>query len=132
MNWKRFLNRSFFYFENGYRLMGYPLSVITFSTTVYYLLINNIIFLKEIFPEFRYFISTVIMLIPISIFIGYVYIKKLAWYREIFEISKERNPYMLYKISPVQFPLTESLIELLKMHDIDTSKIEKQLEESRK
>ena len=99
-------------------------------TVTYYLAIENLPFLKEIFPSFQsYIIIITIIAIPTLITIGWLHFRRTAAYGSEAEITIESNPYY-YKVPPgyhreVIFPLYLEMIQFI----IRTSKNEKLAED---
>ena len=84
----------------------------------YYLAIDNIPSLKDIFPTFfSYLIITSLIGIPLLVAIGYIHYKKSHAYSSEADITIESNPYY-FKLPPgyvkdVQFPVLLQIMTLL-------------------
>ena len=128
----RILKRSYYYFNHGFSIVHKPLSIISFATIIYTLIIERFSFLINIFPKFQTFLMFgFTTIIPTCILIGYLYIKKSWFFRETFEIGREVNPYASEKIRPITIPIYEGWIWLLKKQGYDTTELERIVEVSR-
>lgn len=93
--------RAWFFFRTGWSTY-FALIFSTVNTLVvtYYLAIERVPLLKEIFPSFiNYFTLMVAIGIPILVIVGYVHYKKSAAYGSEMDIGTEANPYY-YKLPP--------------------------------
>ena len=93
--------RAWCYFRTGYSTyLSFILSMLSFTTTTYYLAINNIPFLSNVFPNVSiYIIFLLAFLPPLAIIVGWVHMKKsLAYTSQVF-VNVESNPYT-YKMQP--------------------------------
>lgn len=111
--------RSWFYFRTGYTVyLSFILAVTNVMVTVYYLAIDSIPQLKSIFPDFTTWAITVIVIgIPLSVFIGWLHLKRSPAYRSEQDIAVEANQYY-YKLPPgywkdALFPV---LLETMKLN----------------
>jgi len=111
--------RAWFYFRQGWSTyFAFIFAAINTMEVTYYLAIENIPTLKEIFPTFyAYLIFTSAIGIPLLVFIGYVHYKKVAAYHAEADITQESQPYN-FKLHPgyetiVTFPLFLSLTNFL-------------------
>jgi hypothetical protein len=95
------LFRAWYYFRMGYSTyLTFLLGFVTTIVTVYYLAINNISFLKVIFPSFWLFgIIFVVVGVPLSIFMGLFHLKRSIAYASEADIGVEANPWY-YKYPP--------------------------------
>lgn len=76
-------------FQTGYSFVSLPLSLLSFATTIYYLLVNNVKFLKTIFPEFWMFLVVGGLVgFPTVIIIGQLFIKS-----ELNKASTRTHPF---------------------------------------
>jgi len=93
--------RGWYYFRTGYSTyLVLVLGVVNVLTTTYYLAINNIPALANIFPDFSVYIITVIGIgLPVTVFVGYIHFKKSPSYSSEADITVEANPYY-YKLPP--------------------------------
>ena len=86
--------------------------------TTYYLAIENLDFLKTIFPSFGLYVAVWIVIgIPLLIAVGYIHYKKTPAYAAETDISVEANPYC-YKLLPgynkeVLFPMHLLMMNIL-------------------
>jgi len=118
LNLRRLLFRSWYYFRIGYgTYLSFLLGFVSTIVTVYYLAINNIPFLKLIFPTFWLFsILALAFGVPLAIFSGYFHFKRSQAYSSEVDIGVEANPYY-FKITPgkekeLTVPLTVANIDL--------------------
>ena len=101
--------RGWFYFRQGWSTyFAFIFSAINTMVVTYYLAIENIPTLKEIFPTFLYYLLAIsIVGIPTLVFVGYIHYKKTQAYRTEMDISFESNPFLLR-----MFTNTEILVKL--------------------
>ena len=95
------LPRLWFYFRTGYgQYFGFIIALANMFTITYYLLLDNISYLDNIFPSFSvYVIISSIIGIPLLVIIGFLHIKTSHAYRSEADISTESFPYF-YKLLP--------------------------------
>lgn len=138
--------RSWFYFRNGWSIyFAFIFAAINTLTVTYYLAIERVPYLKNIFPNFpQYTLIVVIIGIPLLITIGYLHWKKSSARKAEIDIAYETNPYitrilvnseMLLKLN-LQLtqinmkllsnikPSDEEIIELKKSHKLVSDFIE--------
>jgi|TARA_B110000438_G_scaffold231985_1_gene227507 hypothetical protein len=73
---------------------GFIFAAVNTIITTYYLAIDNISFLQQIFPTFGHYIISVILIgIPALIGVGYIHTKRTSAYREEVKIQTESNPH---------------------------------------
>ena len=106
LKWYEYLFKSLYYFRTGYGLyLGFALGLLTFSTTMYYLAIERVPLLKQLFPGFLEFTATLFVLVyTIGHTLGYIHYKKLPVYRMEQEVNVESNPYANWKVTPNAIP----------------------------
>lgn len=94
-------------FQVGYGFVQLPLGLFSFATTIYYLLVNNVPFLKEIFPQFWMFLVVGGLVGgPTCLLIGQWYIGS-----PLNKASTRTHPFSNYLI-PTQFPMYVALAKL--------------------
>ena len=93
--------RAWFFFRTGWSLyFALIFSAVNTLIVTYYLAIENIPALKEIFPSFMiYFLVLVSIGIPILVTVGYIHYKKTHAHASEIDITTETNPYF-YKLPP--------------------------------
>ena len=96
-------------------------SAINTLVVTYYLAIERVPFLIEIFPSFAHYVGVAIIIgIPLLAAVGYTHYKRMPAYSSEVDIGIERNPYV-FKLQPgwnqkVVFPMYRLLtIMLLKL-----------------
>jgi len=97
--------RAVSYFRLGYSYyIGFMLTVANFMMIVYYLVMERIPFLKQLFPHFAYFLVILAFLItPLGIALGYLHARKTEAMAADGYISTRANPlaivpaYIYYK-----------------------------------
>ena len=101
--------RGWFYFRQGWSTyFAFIFAAINTMVVTYYLAIENIPTLKEIFPTFyQYLFISSIVGIPILVFVGYIHYKKTQAFRTESDIAFESNPFMLRTLTN-----TEILVKL--------------------
>lgn len=109
---KNLVFRSWYYFRQGWTTyFAFIFAAINTLIVTYYLAIENITSIKEIFPSFFLYLATVSLIgVPLLIFIGYIHFKKTPAFSSESDIVVESNPYH-YKLpnkgwnQEVSFPL---------------------------
>ena len=98
---KRLAFRAWFYFRIGYSTyLSFTLAVTTTLVSVYYLAIENVPTLKEIFPSFYIWGASVITIgMPLAIYLGWLHLKRSKAFSSEMDIAKESDPYY-YKLPP--------------------------------
>lgn len=121
MSIKDLAYRGWYYFRNGWSVyFAFILAAINTLTVTYYLAVEKIPPLKEIFPSFLYYVVFFVIIgIPILVIVGYVHWKRSGARRAEIDIAYEVNPYrarilvnseMVLKIN---IKLMQTLIKLL-------------------
>lgn len=92
---KRYGFRGWYYFRQGWSLyFAFILAAINTLTVTYYLAIDNIPELQAVFPSFAHYISTTVIIgVPILVFVGYLHYKKTSAYRNEAGVVFESNPF---------------------------------------
>lgn len=93
--------RSWYYFRLGYgTYLSFFVGFTTFVSTTYYLAVTKLPFLQEIFAHFTEFaIAAILVIVPLSVGIGWMHMKRTQAYSTDTAIGVESNPYN-YKMSP--------------------------------
>jgi hypothetical protein len=101
MQKSNFLFRVWYYFRIGYgTYLTFILGIGSTLITVYYLAINNIALLKELFPQFWFFsVISLVLGIPVACILGWFHVKGSSIFKSEQDINAEANPYN-YKIPP--------------------------------
>ena len=83
------------YFREGWATyFGLIFAGLNTIITTYYLAIDNIGFLQEIFPTFEHYVVTIIVIgIPALTIVGYLHTKRSPAFREETMIKTETNPH---------------------------------------
>lgn len=109
--------RSWFYFRMGWSTyFAFIFAAINTLVVTYYLAIEQLPVLKEIFPTFAYYVITLVTIgVPFLILIGYVHYKKSGAFKAEADISMESNPhfYRILTNTEILFPLYLKTSELL-------------------
>lgn len=132
--------RALFYFRNGWSLyFAFIFAAINTLTVTYYLAIDKIPSLQNIFPSFLNYVVIVSLIgIPLLILIGYVHYKRSPTYKSEASIVFESNPFVRRNLinSELNLELNLKILELLlklskndKLSDEDISMINKSKEE---
>lgn len=130
---KRILKRALYYVMHGYAIGSLPLVFLGAVSSIYYLLISNIPFLKQTFPHLTTFLVPCIIILPIlSGIVGFLFIKKLWFFRVARRIEVEANPYTTKIIPPISIAMWEMWVKLAKLHNIDTTEIEEIIANSKR
>ena len=93
--------RSWFYFRTGYTVyLAFILSAINMMVVVYYLAIKSVPALETVFPSFAIWALTITSAgVPLSVFLGWLHVKRSQAFRSEMDIQVEANPYY-YKLPP--------------------------------
>lgn len=116
---KNLIFRMWFYFRQGWATyFAFIFAAINTSVVTYYLAIEQVPSLKEIFPSFlTYLLIMALIGVPLLGMIGYFHYKRIPAYGAEVSIGTESNPY-IYKIAPgwqteIIFPLYHELLNAL-------------------
>jgi len=119
LNIARTLTRSWYYFRLGYgTYLTFVLGYVSTFVTVYYLAIRNMPDLLNIFPRFLEFaLLGTIVGGPLSVFLGWLHLKRTSAYTAEADLTTEANPYT-YKLPPGIWKeaLVPAFLELLKQN----------------
>lgn len=87
--------RAWYYFRNGWSIyFAFVFGAVNTLVVTYYLAIERVPILKEIFPSFVYYVAIAVALgIPILTIIGYIHWKKSGARRAEVDVNYEANPY---------------------------------------
>ena len=87
--------RSWFYFRTGWSVyFAFIFAAINTLVVTYYLAIENIPFLGEIFPTFTHYVVTAILVgVPFLITIGYIHFQRSQAFKAESDIRVESNPH---------------------------------------
>lgn len=130
--------RSWYYFRIGWSTyFAFIFAAINTLTVTYYLAIENIPSLKDVFPSFTtYGISVAIVGIPLLVLFGYVHFKKSQGYKSEADVLAESNPYY-FKLPPgwqkdVNFPFNLMLSKMILKIATNEKPSSEELEELKK
>ena len=106
--------RAWFYFRNGWSMyFAFVFAAINTLTVTYYLAIDKIPFLLDLFPSFAHYVGgAVIIGIPILVGIGFVHFKRSPAYRSESTINIEVNPFVRRSLINSEINLELNLIIL--------------------
>jgi hypothetical protein len=111
------LFRAWFYFRNGWSLyFAFIFAAINTLTVTYYLAIDKIPFLFNLFPTFAHYIgATVSIGVPILVLIGFIHFKKSPAFRSDATIGFETNPFVRRNLinSEINLELTLMMLDIL-------------------
>lgn len=93
--------RAWFYLRMGYTTYwAFLFMGINTVTVTYYLAIDNLPILREVFPSFIHYVTILIIAgIPLLILTGYIHFKKTPGYKSEAEVTFESHPYQ-FKLPP--------------------------------
>ncbi len=119
---KTLIFRAWFYFRTGWSLyFAFIFAAINTLVTTYYLAIERLPTLKELFPTFLYYVIFLATIaIPVLVVVGYTHYKKSGAYRSEADIGYEINPYfkrLLHNteiILPLYLKLSDSIVKISK------------------
>tara|TARA_Y100000996_G_scaffold80442_1_gene54936 strand:+ start:2263 stop:2739 length:477 start_codon:yes stop_codon:yes gene_type:complete len=116
---KKLIFRFWFYFRTGWTTyFAFLLGAINTLVVTYYLAIEKVPALLEIFPTFSHYVGIAAIIgIPLMATIGYLHYKKAPAYSSEVDVGIERNPYV-FKLQPgwnqkVVFPMYRLLTIML-------------------
>ena len=106
--------RAWYYFRNGWSLyFAFIFAAINTLTVTYYLAIDKIPFLLDLFPSFAHYVAAAVLIgMPILIVIGYAHFKRSPAYRSEATIGFEVNPYVRRNLINSEINLELNLIIL--------------------
>ena len=130
---KTIIFRFWLYFRTGWMTyFAFIFSAVNTLVVTYYLAIERVPFLIEIFPSFAHYVGIAVVCgVPILAAIGYTHYKRMPAYQSEVDISVERNPYV-FKLHPgyeskVVFPMyrlmTIMLLRLSNNEKLDENEI---------
>ena len=87
--------RAWFYFRTGWAVyFAFMFAAVNTLVVTYYLAIDNISFLQQVFPTFGHYVISVIFIgIPVLIGAGYIHFKKSPGFKSEADIAIESNPH---------------------------------------
>ena len=118
------------YFRVGWATyFGLLFAALNTIITTYYLAIDNIGFLENIFPTFGHYVITMILIgIPVLSAVGYIHTKRTAAYKEEAVIKTETNPHHMREVinSELLLVIVDRLNKLLmkKLTNVEFTKKE--------
>jgi|TARA_B110000881_G_scaffold166036_1_gene149113 hypothetical protein len=89
--------RSWFYFRTGWSMyFAFILSAMNTLTVTYYLAVEKVPTLVEIFPTFLHYVVVFVVIgFPLLVTTGYAHFKRTSARKAEVDISVETNPYMI-------------------------------------
>ena len=89
--------RSWFYFRTGWSMyFAFILSAMNTLTVTYYLAVEKVPTLVEIFPTFLHYVVVFVVIgFPLLVTTGYAHFKRTSARKAEVDISVETNPYMV-------------------------------------
>lgn len=136
--------RAWFYFRQGWSMyFAFLFAAINTLTVTYYLAIEQLPTLKQIFPSFPFYVITVAVVgIPLLVTVGYIHYKKSPAFKAEAAINVEANPYVKRMMDNVEIMLksqlktTEALTKIIKNEKLtekeltDLDKLTKELSDA--
>lgn len=125
--------RSWFYFRTGWSVyFAFIFAAINTLVVTYYLAIENIPILQEIFPSFaHYVVVTVIVGIPVLVGAGYFHFKRSAGFKSEADVAIETNPHARRNLLNTEIIVAsylfsnELVMKMLKNEKLTDEEIEK-------
>ena len=125
--------RFWYFFRTGWMTyFAFLFSAVNTLVVTYYLAIERVPFLIEIFPSFAHYVGVAAIIgIPVLALVGYTHYKKMPAYSSEVDIGIGRNPYV-FKLHPgyetkVVFPMyrlmTIMLLRLSNNEKLDENEI---------
>jgi hypothetical protein len=109
--------RAWFYFRQGWATyFAFIFAATNTLVVTYYLAIENLPALKQVFPTFAVYSAILILIgIPLLILVGYAHYKKSPAFKTEAEISFESNPplYRMLQNTEIILPLCLQLSKIL-------------------
>ena len=107
IKWNRAFLRSLYYYRIGYgTYLALPVSLFGYASSIYYLAINNIPLLKNIFPRFHEFLLMAFLIIyPMGALVGWYHFKRSAFFKAERDILAEANPCTVNKLPELNRPI---------------------------
>ena len=104
--------RSWFYFRTGWSMyFAFLISAINTLTVTYYLAVEKVPALVEIFPSFLHYILIFVGIgFPVLVATGYAHFKRTSARKAEVDISVETNPYMIRTLVNSEYILKLNLI----------------------
>jgi len=133
--------RAWYYFRNGWSLYFAFIFASTNTLVVtYYLAIEQIPILKEVFPSFIHYVLVLATIgIPLLVLIGYLHFKKTSAYSNEVAVNFESNPFQRRMLinSEINLKINIKLLELIsklanknsQLDDEETKKLLKDFQE---
>jgi len=128
---KNLIFRLWFYFRQGWgTYFAFIFAAVNTMVVTYYLAIEKVPTLKEIFPSFASYLLIMMTIgIPLLVAIGYIHFKKIPAFSSEVDVSVVSNPYV-YRAQPGwQIEVIFPLYGLLANYLVKLSKNEKLTEE---
>ena len=93
---KKIIFRFWYFFRTGWMTyFAFLFSAINTLVVTYYLAIERVPFLIEIFPSFAHYVGLATLIgIPLLATVGYTHFKRVPAYSSEVDIGIERNPYV--------------------------------------
>jgi len=109
--------RTLYYIRQGYALASLPFVFMGYASSIYYLAIERITYLHEVFPSFSHFLTVAGLTLPLFCgLVGYIYVKRSFFFKEMIEIQLEANQYATTKFSPISIPANRLFHRLALKH----------------
>jgi len=116
---KKIIPRLWVYFRTGWAIyFAFIFAAINTLVVTYYLAIEEIPFLLDVFPTFSHYVGIMGSIgVPLLVCIGFIHFKRIPAYSSEVDINVEQNPY-LFKLHPgyntkVVFPMYRILTLML-------------------
>ena len=125
--------RSWFYFRSGWSIyFAFIFAAVNTLVVTYYLAIENIPFLGEIFPTFTHYVVTAVLVgIPTLVLVGYIHFKRSAGFKSETDVAIETNPHARRTLLNTEAIITsylfsnELMVKMLKGEKLADEEIKK-------
>ena len=125
--------RSWFYFRSGWSIyFAFIFAAVNTLVVTYYLAIENIPFLGEIFPTFTHYVVTAVLVgIPTLVVVGYIHFKRSAGFKSETDVAIETNPHARRTLLNTEAIITsylfsnELMVKMLKGEKLADEEIKK-------
>ena len=125
--------RLWVYFRIGWaNYFAFIFAATTTLVTTYFLLIQDVQLIKEIFPTFTHYVVTAVLVgIPTLVVVGYIHFKRSAGFKSETDVSIETNPHARRTLLNTEAIITsylfsnELMVKMLKGEKLADEEIKK-------
>jgi hypothetical protein len=124
--------RSFYYFRTGYATyLNFIMTMITLSTTLYYLALEKMPLLQGVFQNVVIFgFALVCVVYPVGVWVGWMHFKRAQFFKVEQDVIVESNPYSQDRLTPIMVPMWRAIMRMAAREGFDVAEMQKILEKS--